>query len=77
MARRQRVASPELREILVEEASRILGHSARFLAPHTKITRRPQSEPNWDAKLDIFGSALITGVFNEARKHVQALYDIE
>ena len=77
MARRQRVASPELRVILVEEASRILGHSAGFLAPHTKITRRPQSVPNWDAKLDIFGSALITGVFNEACERVQALYDID
>ena len=77
MARRQRVASTELREILVEEASRILGHSARFLAPHTKISRRPDSEPNWDAKVDIFGSALITEVFHEAREHAKELYDLE
>ena len=77
MARRQRVASIKLREILVEEATDILGHSAGFLAPHMKISRRPGSEPNWDAKVDIFGSALITGVFNEAREHVKALYDLE
>ena len=77
MARRQRVASTELREILVEEASRILGHSVRFLAPHTKISHRPGSQPNWDAKVDIFGSALITEIFHEACEHAKALYDLE
>jgi hypothetical protein len=77
MVRRQMVASTELRQILVEEATRILGHSASFLAPHMKISRRPAGEPNWDAKLDIFGGALLTGVFHEANEHVKALYDLE
>jgi hypothetical protein len=76
MARRQRVPSTKLREILVEEASDVLGHNAGFLAPHMKISRRAGSEPNWDAKVDIFGSALITEAFNEAREHVKALYDL-
>jgi hypothetical protein len=77
MSRRQRVDSSKLRQILVKEASDILGHSAGFLAAHMKISRRAGSEPNWDAKIDIFGGALITEVFNEAREHVKALYDLD
>jgi hypothetical protein len=74
---RQKVTPTELREILIREASGILGHSARFLAPHTKIRHCAGSEPNWNAKVDIFGSALITEIFHEACEHAKALYDLE
>jgi hypothetical protein len=77
MARRERVTLTELREILIEEASRNLGHNARFLAPHTKIRLCPGREPNWDAKVDIFGGALITEIFHEACEHAKAHYDLE
>ena len=43
------------------------------MAPHIKISRRPGGEPNWDARVDIFGSALITTVFGEARENIKAL----
>ena len=77
MVQRQRVASAKLAEILVAEATRMLGHNASFLASHMKVSRRPGAEPNWDARVDIFGSALITEAFGEACEHVKALYDIE
>lgn len=77
MAQRQRVPSKKLAEILIGEAGRILGHDASFLAPHMKVSRRHGAEPNWDARVDIFGSAVITEVFGEAREHAKALYDLE
>jgi hypothetical protein len=77
MATRQRITLTELREILIEEASRKLGHNAGFLAPHTKISHRPGSEPNWDAKVDVFGGALIAEIFHEACEHAKAHYDLE
>lgn len=77
MAQRQRVASTKLAEILIAEASVILGHDAGFLAPHMKVRRRPGAEPNWDAMVDIFGSAVIADVFGKARERAKALYNLE
>ena len=77
MTPRQKVSSKELTDILVAEASVLLGHDARFIAPHMKISPRIGGQPNWDAKLDIFGSALITQVFNDARERTKALYELQ
>jgi hypothetical protein len=76
MAPRQKVPAHELTEILVTQASALLGHDARFLAPHIVVKHHADGGPNWDAKLDIFGSALITQVFNEARDRTKALYEL-
>jgi hypothetical protein len=76
MAPRRKVISKELTDLLVAQASVLLGHDARFIAPHMKVSRSG-GEPNWDAKLDIFGSALITQVFNEARDRTKALYELQ
>ena len=77
MAPRRKVTSKELAEILVAEASVLLGHDARFMAPHMKVRRRVDGEPNWDANLDIFGGAVITEVFNLARERTKALYHLQ
>jgi hypothetical protein len=77
MASRRKVTSKELAEILVAEASVLLGHDARFMAPHIKVSRRVDGKPNWDANLDIFGGAIVTGVFNQARERTKALYELQ
>jgi hypothetical protein len=77
METRQKVTSTTLAEILIQETNRILGHHASFLAPHLKISRRRGAEPNWDARVDILGSAVITQTFAEARKRAKALYELE
>jgi hypothetical protein len=77
MAPRRKVTSKELTDFLVAQASMLLGHDARFIEPHMKVRRRIGDEPNWDAKLDIFGSVLITQVFNEARDRAKALYELQ
>jgi hypothetical protein len=77
MVPRRKVTSKELADLLVAQASILLGHDARFIAPHMKVSRRVGEKPNWDAKLDIFGSALITQVFNEARDRTRALYELQ
>jgi hypothetical protein len=59
MAPRQKVPAHELTEILVTQASALLGHDARFIAPHIKVKHHADGGPNWDAKLDIFGSARV------------------
>jgi hypothetical protein len=77
MVPRRKVTSEELTDLLVAQASVLLGHDARFMAPHMKVSRCFGEEPNWDAKLDIFGSALITRVFNDARDRTKALYQLQ
>jgi hypothetical protein len=77
VAPRQKVSSKDLADVLVAQASALLGHDARFMAPHIKISGRLAGEPNWDAKLDIFGGAVVTGVFNEARERTQAFYELQ
>ena len=77
MAPRQKVTSKDLTEILVTQASVLLGHDARFIGPHVKVRCCIGDETNWDAKLDIFGSVLITQVFNEARDRTKALYELQ
>ena len=77
MAPRRKITSKDLTEILVAEASVLLGHDARFIAPHMKVKRRVGGEPNWDANLDIFGSAVVTEVFNQARERTKALYELQ
>jgi hypothetical protein len=76
MANRQKITSSALAEILVAETSKSLGGDARFLAPHLKVRRRGR-EPNWGASIDIFGSAVITGAFQEARERTKELYDLD
>jgi hypothetical protein len=76
MAKRQKITSAGLAEILITETSKSLGGDARFLAPHLKV--RPRGgQPNWDASIDIFGSAVITEKFCEARERVKAHYDLD
>jgi hypothetical protein len=74
---RQKVTQEELADILVTHASALLGHDASFIASHMKLIRREERSPNWDAKLDIFGSVVITDVFNRARERTKALYELE
>ena len=76
MEKRQKITSGTLAEILVTETSKSLGGDARFLAPHLKV-RRSGGEPNWDASIDIFGSAVITATFREACERVKAHYDLD
>jgi len=74
--RKKMVVSTTLAEILIKETGKSLGCDASFLAPHLKIRRR-SSEPNWDASVDICGSAVITEAFSEARKRAKARYELE
>jgi hypothetical protein len=76
MAKRQKIASAALAETLIAETSRSLGGDASFLAPHLKV-RRSSGEPNWDASIDIFGSAVIAETFRGARERTKALYDLD
>ena len=76
MSKGQRITSTALTENLITETSKSLGGDARFLLPHLKVRRR-RGEPNWEATIDIFGSALITEAFREARERVKAHYDLD
>jgi hypothetical protein len=76
MAKRQKITSARLAEILIVETGKSLGGDARFLAPHLKVRARG-GEPNWDASIDIFGSAVITETFCEARERAKTHYDLD
>jgi len=76
MAKRQKVTSAALAAILITETGKSLGGDASFLAHHVKVRRR-SGEPNWDASADIFGSAVITEAFTEARERAKALYELD
>jgi len=73
MSKRKKVTSAALAEILITETGKSLGGDASFLAPHLKIRHR-SGEPNWNASVDIFGGALITEAFSEARERAKRLY---
>jgi hypothetical protein len=77
MAPRRKVTSKELTEILVAQVSALLGHDASFIETHMKVRRHADGEPNWDAKLDLFGGAVVTQVFNQARERAKALYELQ
>jgi hypothetical protein len=73
--KRQKIASAALAKKLIKETSKSLGSNASFLAPHLKIRHR-SGEPNWNASVDIFGSALITAAFGEALERAKRLYEL-
>jgi hypothetical protein len=77
MARRQKVTSKEIAEILSSETGRILGQDVGFLAHHMKVRRSSTGVPNWDAKLDLFAGAVIAEAFGEARDHAKVRYELE
>ena len=78
MAKRQKVTSAALTAILMTEMGKSIEGDASFLTPHVKVKVRHRSgEPNWDASIDIFGSAVITEAFAEARERAKVVYELD
>lgn len=58
MAKRQKVASAAVAEMLITETSKSLGGDARFLAPHLNVRRRGASRTGMQGST--FSAALLS-----------------